>query len=309
MIKHERLLLLKAAYDAFSSGSNILQALTSKFPTVSQTELIEISYSFQSGTYINYYKNHQKDFNRSNSYIAKLIEDYIPTLSNIENWLDLGIGEGTTIGDLHRRLNKSIPLTGTDSSLNRLNLSNSFLRECLDSNTYTPIYCRHNTLPFSDNSFEIVSLFHSLEPNKYTWQSIINEVLRVSARYVLLVEPIYEFATDHQKQHIISHNYFSGLIEELNQMKKLNKINIITIEELHQNSLDPLLPSTFILIEKSENKSSSLFSSINDLRCIVTHETMNSFTNSSIKFNSTIYPVVQGVPLLTDNNVHICVHQ
>ena len=306
MIKQSRLILLKAAYEAFLNGSNILQVLASKFPTVSQTELIEISYSFQSGTYITYYKNNVEDFSRSNSYICSLLEKYIPNSSSLENWLDLGIGEGTTIGDLHRRLNQSIPLTGTDSSLNRLHLSESFLSESLDSQVYTPIYCRHDTLPFSDSAFEIVSLFHSLEPNKYSWQNIISEVLRVSARYVLLVEPIYEFANAHQRRHITSHNYFSGLITELNRLSKLSEINILHIEELLENSLDPLLPSTFILIEKAKGKSISLFSSIMDLRCIVSNETPNSINNSCIKFNSTVYPIVHGVPLLTDNNVHIC---
>jgi len=49
-------------------------------------------------------------------------------------------------------------------------------------------------LPFADNSIDIVYSSHSLEPNCGNEMQIIKELYRVAKKYVLMIEPGYEFA-------------------------------------------------------------------------------------------------------------------
>ena len=66
-------------------------------------------------------------------------------------------------------------------------------------------------IPFADNSIDIVYTSHSMEPNGGREKEAMAELYRVAGKYLVLLEPSYELATDDGKQRMDRLGYVKGM--------------------------------------------------------------------------------------------------
>lgn len=68
-------------------------------------------------------------------------------------------------------------------------------------------------LPLLSNSIDLVYTVHALEPNGGKERELLKELYRVTKRWLVLLEPSYEFANHEQKKRMVYHGYIKGLKE------------------------------------------------------------------------------------------------
>jgi hypothetical protein len=67
------------------------------------------------------------------------------------------------------------------------------------------------SIPFLDNSIDVVYTSHSIEPNGGAEERILRELFRIAQRYLILCEPGYELAGIEAKARMDSHGYCKNL--------------------------------------------------------------------------------------------------
>ena len=155
-------------------------------------------------------------------YYSKIISNIINHTNSI-NFLEVGCGEMSTMTgvlknlEINRNLNNKFG--GVDISLKRI----LYGKKLLDKNNFTSnLICQANgsALPFKDNSYDFVFTCHCLEQVPDMFEDIYNEILRVTRKYVVLLEPSYEFGSKVSKNYILKKGYI-----KLND-RKLKKKNV-----------------------------------------------------------------------------------
>ena len=145
----------------------------------------------------------------------------------------------------------------------------------------------------------IVYSSHSLEPNGGKEEKAIKELLRVANEKVILIEPIYELASDKQKDRMKYHGYVQNLKSTI---EKFN-VNILRYELLPIFS-NPLNQSGIIVIEKKDNKQSKNL--VNPWQCPATGLQLEKFDD--VFFNKKVgfaYPILKDIPLLRTEHLVI----
>ena len=66
--------------------------------------------------------------------------------------------------------------------------------------------------PYADSSFDIVYTLHAIEPNGGNESAILEELFRIASRYLVLLEPGYELATEEARRRMESLGYCTGLV-------------------------------------------------------------------------------------------------
>ena len=122
--------------------------------------------------------------------------------------LEVGAGELTLIAELLKKIKKKRDIkTGVlDISYHRLNKGKNFLKK-KKINLHHIVKADAANQPFADNSFDIVYTSHCLEQVPHLFNKIVNECVRVSKKYVIFIEPSYEFGSDVTKNHIFKKGY------------------------------------------------------------------------------------------------------
>jgi SAM-dependent methyltransferase len=131
--------------------------------------------------------------------------------------LDAGVGDATTLVPLLKAMKKRPSIVaGFDISEKRLD----YARQHLKANGFraklfvSPL----DAIDAPDHSFDVVTTFHAVEKNGGREQPILQELLRVTSRYLVLVEPAYEFATVAQRARMDHLGYVRGLPETLRRL-------------------------------------------------------------------------------------------
>lgn len=176
-------------------GLNISSALQQRNPVCLEAEeIIEFSYDLQAGSYVNLMQDERRQIAKREltQEIARTILAYCPPQP--ESILEAGVGEATTLSGVMQAL--AIPKLATygfDLSWSRLAHARRWLTQQGLTN-----YCLCTgslfSIPFADNSVDVVYTANSIEPNGGHESAILRELYRVSARLVVLVEPAYELA-------------------------------------------------------------------------------------------------------------------
>lgn len=197
---------LKALYD---QGKNISAVLREEKQLPYNTEeVIEISYDLQAGSYIDAMRDPKKiDYQKN--YTAEIVKT-VRSICDPESVLEAGVGEATTLSGVLEGFGADVKGFGFDLSWSRVAYANRWLRSC---NIRNAELCTGSLLhiPFADNSIDVVYTSHSIEPNGGLEEQIIKELLRVSRRFVVLLEPGYEFACDEGKARMNLHGYCKNL--------------------------------------------------------------------------------------------------
>ena len=227
----------------YSEGGNILEYVKNQFNIEKNNTFgIEISYDLQAGSYIKKYSDNLNYENTRAENFAKIINE----LGNAKYLLEVGAGEATTLANIIPRLTyKPAISSGFDLSLSRMLFAQKHI-ENNDLNSVNLFVADMFNCPIKDDSIDLVYSNHSLEPNGGREELLLKELYRISRKYIVLFEPMYEFASSSQKKHMEKHGYVKGLYETA---KKLG-YKIIEYKLLYKENRSVLNNTGLILIEK-----------------------------------------------------------
>lgn len=210
-------------------------------------EFVEEQYDCISGLYIEH--NYYTSFER-----FSIVDGQVKRISNLENVkkirkeinnilsgyqiksiLEVGAGELTTLDAIYAHFGPEIDYYAIDLSLNRLHHGYS---EFLSRHNHKITLAKANatSLPFPDNSFDMVFTRHCLEQMPTTYQRALDEIFRVSKGNVVLFEPSYELGTLTQKLKMIHDDYVRSIHKYINNSNKADLLDYF----LMQNSANPL---------------------------------------------------------------------
>jgi ubiquinone/menaquinone biosynthesis C-methylase UbiE len=288
---------LKKIKDLYLQGNNIIQYLKSIDNSQSnEVGDILISYDFQAGSYIQGFSKNQISLQKYSKALAKIIND-IPA---VESLLEVGVGEATTLTSLIRNLeNKPSDILGFDISWSRLKFAKKLLKD-FQINSVNLFTGNLFEIPLSDNSVDIVYTSHSIEPNGGKEEEALKELYRITKRYLILLEPSYEFANSEARSRMKKHGYVTMLFEAA---KKLG-LKVVK-HRLFDYSANPLNPTGLIIIEKTSNHSNNT-----NLVCPISHTELKRYNDSLLycKESFLAYPIIEGIPCLLKENSILAAH-
>ena len=211
------------------NNTNITQYMISH--GYSKERASEISYAVQTGTYEKTCLKNIVNFNSISKKRAKLVNKYISQDYTI---LDCGCGELTTVS---LESNYLLPHTlyAFDISLNRILHGVGFYKQHGNADMLLHPFCADmSDIPLPDSSIDIVKTVHALEPNGGCESQILQELFRVSKKYVILFEPCYENEPLEFQKYMDSHGYVKNL---KNEIEKLNGtiLEDFTFHDNHNN--------------------------------------------------------------------------
>ncbi|MGI4991235.1 methyltransferase domain-containing protein [Halobacteriovorax sp. GFR7] len=280
--------------ELYNQNVNIIQYLEKYYSHLKKTEIIKISYDLQAGSYINY-ANSNKDFlDLYTGLIAKELEQF-----KFDNILEVGCGEATTLKNVVKKLNTPVDYFGFDISLSRLLYGNQYLQD-LENNGYLFTGDLFN-IPLLDNSVDVVYSSHSLEPNGGSEEKILKELYRITNKYIVLLEPTYEFADDVAKERMVSHGYVIDLY------KTVCELGYKVIEHRKfETCSNPLNPTGLIIIEKDAcniDKKGEYF------RCPISNYPLTRADDVYYSKNGGyVYPIISNIPCLLSDNAVLSTH-
>ena len=278
----------------YENGENISKFLRNEQGLKHNTfEIIEIAYDLQTGSYISAMDN--KEVRQHKDNYSREIANTILSLCNPSSVLEAGVGEATTLSGVLKNLGNKIDSYGFDLSWSRV----AYAKKWLAKNGITStVLCTGNLfqIPFLDNSIDVVYTSHSIEPNGGKEEDILKELYRVTRKYLILLEPGYEFANDESKQRMDSHGYCKHL-------KKISEsLNYEVIEhKLFPFCVNPSNPTAITIICKDVD----IEVPSNVLACPKLKTPLEKIENTLFSTESlSVYPIIGDIPCLrVDNSI------
>lgn len=276
----------------YRRGENIMSYLTTHLKKGSQQEIIEVAYDMQSGCYVDAMINAPHYIEFKHRYIDALVKE-LQQLTQVDSVLDAGIGEGITLAPLLDKLPYSVESYGVDISWSRINYAKDWLKQ---QGQTTTTLCTGNltNLPFADNSIELVFTSHAIEPNHGNEQTIIEELFRVARKYVVLLEPSYELASEEARSRMDKLGYCRAIEQTCIDLG----YNIIK-HQLFSQSSNPLNPTAITIIEKLSDTPKPQY-----VMACPEHKTP-LLTGSGALYSEEglrAYPIIAGIPCLRVEN-------
>ena len=151
-------------------------------------------------------------------------------------------------------------------------------------------------IPCADNAFDIVYTCHAIEPNRGNEEKIIRELYRVTKRYLLLLEPSYEFASEEGKKRMDRNGYIKGL-DELTKSLGYK----VKDYKLFPYCGNPLNPTGIMIIEKATN----VFQMGKNYKIACPQFKTELEEIGGALFSSEsmrVYPIIKGIPCLRLEN-------
>ncbi len=294
MQKFKYLSKLKELYE---KNINIIQYLKSLSDSeINSIEDILISYDFQAGSYL---KGFSKNRNFKNSYCGSLAK-IINNIKYFDSIMEIGIGEATTLCPLLQNLDKKpSEIYGFDISWSRLKFADALLKD-FNFKNITLFTANLFEIPLKDSSIDIVYTSHSIEPNGGREEEALIELYRVTRKYLILLEPAYEFASEEARKRMKFHGYVTNLYQTA------KKLGYKIIEHrLFDYSSNQLNPTGLMIIEKTANEVNS-----SHLVCPITFGELIEYNENFLftKDNFLVYPVLEKIPCLLKENSILASH-
>ncbi|MGD1809773.1 hypothetical protein ACP6PL_30710 [Dapis sp. BLCC M126] len=230
----------------YSQNVNLIEYLNNRKDcnSLNRQEKISLSYDIQAGSYAKAYNSSEKirEINsKSGQKIAQILEEISPSTV-----VDAGTGETTGLADVLLNIKqKKIEFAAFDISLSRLLYGKLFLnaKGLRIPRLFTSDLTK---ISLAENSVDCIMTRHAIEPNGGMEDVICQEFYRVTKKYVLLIEPSWEFARDEQKERMLRHGYIKNLPGALER----TGFKILTHEPWNWN-VNPLNIAALILAQKS----------------------------------------------------------
>jgi len=280
---------LKTLYE---EGKNVSELLREEMEVDHNTdEIIEISYDLQAGSYINA-QNDGEVAQRKQRYSAEIVKT-IHSLCQPRSILEAGVGEATTLSGVLLGLETPLPSYAFDLSWSRIAYARKWLQDAgVEDTTLCTGSLLH--LPYADNSIDVVYTSHSIEPNGGYEEIILKELYRVAERYVILLEPGYELASDEARRRMDSHGY----CKNLPGISTALGYDVIA-HALFPVTSNPLNPTALTIIRKSEHVSSPDYV----VACPKYKTSLEEVGGMMFSAEAlVVYPIIGGIPCLRIEN-------
>jgi ubiquinone/menaquinone biosynthesis C-methylase UbiE len=234
---------IKTLKSLYKDNINVIQYLKESTHLPFEEAILH-SYDLQAGSYIKELTTSlpmQINKEQVGLKLANILKDL-----SISVVCEAGIGEATTLGNIlpHISLRKK---WGFDISMSRLLYSKKYLEE---QDFEVDLFCAEmSNIPFMDDTLECVYTFHSLEPNAGREKSILTELLRITQKYLILIEPDYDRYSKEQKYRMDQHGYCKNIRQHLQELNAK-----ITHDEPWELDSYNLNKASLIIIEKNTPK-------------------------------------------------------
>lgn len=237
----------KILNNLFHSGTNIINYLKTKSNSnINTKDMIELSYDIQAGNYSKVFMDKQWK-NKLDLYAKEISKYILSTNIKINTILDAGIGEATTMGEVLKNLPNNIKAYGFDISWSRVLYANKWLKYNNLSNINLCVADMFS-MPYCDNSIDIVYTVHSIEPNGGKEKELLKELYRVAKHFIILFEPNYDIANKESKKRMDYHGY----CKNLKKIASALSYNVISDIKL-KNPLTKENPTSVLIIKKDLN--------------------------------------------------------
>lgn len=283
--------------EIYLKGENISSYLRNKYNmNINNEEIIEIAYDLQAG---NYTKNILNSHSLNQYYVSYTQELFytIQSLCNkIESIMEAGIGEATTLANLLDNYDKNIKSYGFDISYSRLLYAKKYLD--LKRHNQTKIVTGSLlNIPFLDNSIDVVYTSHSLEPNRGYEKEMLQELYRVTKKYLILLEPAYELSNKSIQQRMDKHGYCMNLEQYCLELG----FNIIEYK-LFKYYANAQNPTAILIIKKDEY--TTTFTSKDVFACPKYKTPLKIYKNQAYYSDKSLilYPIINDIPCLRVGN-------
>lgn len=286
MLEYDQISQIKSLYE---SGENVIQHINNHFDTAIH-EAIMYSYDLQAGTYIQLLQSAETQAikNAVGEKLAGLFQSL-----NIETLCEAGVGEATTLNAVlqHAKFKKTLAF---DISMSRLLYAQQHLHAHQNE---VALFCSDiQSIPFEDNAIDCVYTFHCLEPNRGREKELLSELLRVTSRYLVLIEPDYARFGLEQQQRMDKHNYVMHLPETLEALGAK-----IVLNEPWGIDANPLNKASLLVVEKAPSTKQSSLDFVSPISATRLQQVDGGYFSEE---DGHFFPVVAGIPnFLRDNAV------
>jgi len=280
---------IKNLREDYKNGHHIINKLADM--GVDKQKRIEIAYDLQAGSYTQGYFENPEIRDEPVRIIHELL-----LLKNIafDSILEAGCGEANTFGLLiksFQNLNK-VEKLAFDISMSRLFYAKHFLKT-IGVEGVRLFMADIMDIPLYENSVDLVYTFHSIEPNGGNEEQVIDELYRISRKYLLLIEPIFEFASKEGQERMEKNGYVKGL-KNICDRKGYEVLEY----QKFPFQLNPLNPTGFILIKKqSTDQKVNAFYVDPVFKDILERRDSGFYSPESGYY----YPVIDDIPVLLKN--------
>lgn len=279
--------------DRYERGENITALLRGESGADHNTEqIIELAYDLQTGRYAKALRD-ESHRRIACAYSEELVRR-VRSLLRPRSLLEAGVGEATTLrGVLEQFADPDLHSYGFDLSWSRVAFGRRWLAQ---KGGPDATLCTGSLfhIPFADASIDVVYTSHSIEPNGGQEEPILRELVRVARRYVVLLEPGYEFASDEARARMEQHGYCRGLCERAEAIG----CRVLAFE-LFPVSANPLNPTAILVIEKAEESEPPT----HVLACPRFKTPLEEIDGQLFSPEAqVVYPVVGGIPCLRIEN-------
>jgi ubiquinone/menaquinone biosynthesis C-methylase UbiE len=282
---------------AYARGENAMEYARQAGSSLENSpSAILIAYDLQAGSYAAHARTHSDENARWCTQLAQVLTPMVTADSSI---LEVGCGEATTLAGVLKRLAVAPRLAmGFDISWSRCAEGNAWLS---DQHAAARLFVADLfEIPLADASIDVVYTSHSIEPNGGREEAALREVLRIARRAVVLVEPIYELASERAQARMRHHGYVRGLKETVERLGG----NVVEYGLLPRTA-NPLNPSGLIRVEMpavvrdAEAAPELQLPGPTFWRCPLTHAPLDDLGDAFASSDTGVaYPVLRGIPLL-----------
>ena len=212
---------------------------------------------------------------------------------------EAGVGEATTLAAVAKAAGSGIAFSGFDVSLSRLLFGRDYMRSQGVAARLFSADLLH--IPLPDSAVDAVITNHGIEPTGGQEAPILRELLRVCARYLVLIEPDFERGSQEQKDRMLQHNYVRDLPRHLLALPA----TVIRNEPwpFHPN---PLNKAALIVVEKREKAAAPpAFDFVSPVNKSPLRPLLGFLFCDD---EGLLYPQPFGIPVLRDDCAIVCSH-
>jgi len=270
---------------AYERGDNISQLIVDRGG--SKTDAMLYAYDLQAGSYNQLFDSARfaDIYRRFCTKLAVLLDDSAP-----KTLLDAGTGECTTLAPcLAEMIHAPKDVAAIDISLSRLLHARCFLQRFRCKNVKLALAAL-DQLPFADNSIDVVLTVHAVEPNGGHEQRIITELLRITSRRLIMIEPCFEMGSESMRRRMLKLGYATGILQALAEIgvkpSRLEKWGV---------DFNPDNEAALIIVDKGGRSTRAIaFSSPISHYPLIRSEGCLYSPSDGLAF-----PIISGIPCLT----------
>jgi len=281
------------------NGENISALLRQRADRNTES-VIEVAYDLQAGSYV--HALDEPAIRKHKEQYGSDIGDLIAGLGRFKTLLEAGVGEATTLSFVMQQLMETHGY-GFDLSWSRIAVARDWLKlnRLIDRTTlFTGSLFQ---IPLPDSSIDVVYTSHSIEPNGGEERAALEELYRVAAKWLILLEPAYDLASPQAKERMIEHGYCIDLQPAVQALGY-----DVQHYALFGQSINPLNPTGLTLIRKPTDASADR-SDRPALCCPVTKSVLENRGGALFSpAHLAAYPVLDGIPCLRAENSIVASH-